>query len=264
VEAADTDYGGLPDQPGRRRSPLLAVGVVVLIAAAVVIAAVVLSGNDDEPVGEAASMSSAAVATTGTTEPAATTTAPAPPAWTVADDQLPAYISEPLFYESGTTEGDIEIAYVNAEIASIRAVAKPDTIEPELDQYQTGYALAATEDSRQILLEDGQVVEAGGLTRVEIEGITVVGTNEADVDSCYLAHSLSIVVADPSDVVETIRTVHSIQRMVLGDDGQWRLSESLTTIQHVDGFGSCVDVTLTPVQPDGDPPTGDGSAGATG
>lgn len=56
-----------------------------------------------------------------------------------------------------------------------------------------------------------------------------------------------MVVDNPDDVIESLGTSHAINRMVLGPDGQWQNSELVTTIQSVDGFGSCLDVELAPV-----------------
>lgn len=222
-----------------------------------VAAFLLLDGNDDEQAGNSnPTTTGSTTATTPAPEPTSTTTGESP-AWTVANEELPAYITEPVFYEPGTVEAEVEVAYVNAEVSTLRAIAQPTISEPEVALYQTGYALDAIAESRQILLEDGQVIRPGRLTRIEIENVSLLSDTEADVEACYLSHGISAVVDDPSDQIETIGTLHATYRMVRSSEGQWQLSELQTVIQDVDGFGACLDVTLTPVDPGAAPEASD-------
>jgi hypothetical protein len=248
--AADDDYGDLDDHlTPSRPLPWVVAGVALLAACGFMVFVIIGGDSSDQADGTSSSFGPTS-SSPSTTEAIDTTSNTEPPAWAVSgDNELPPYITDPVFYEPGTAEAAVEVAYVNAEISSLRALAEPIVPEPEVEQFQTGFALNAIEQSRQILLEDGQFIVPGELTRIEIEDITVIDENEADIESCLLAHSISIVTADPSDQLETIRTLHTKQRMVRNADGQWQLSELVATIQDVNGFGSCLDVGLTPVDP---------------
>ncbi|MGF1599250.1 MAG: hypothetical protein ACFCVK_20440 [Acidimicrobiales bacterium] len=51
---------------------------------------------------------------------------------------------------------------------------------------------------------------------------------------------------------EDIATYHAIERFVQAPSGQWQSSQVVRTIQKVEGFGECLDVTLEPTElPDG-------------
>jgi hypothetical protein len=99
------------------------------------------------------------------------------------------------------------------------------------------------------LVEDGQAIVPGSLTRIEIEDVTILTDSEAEVEACHLYHDFSVVASDSSDRVETISTLHGVFRVVRDvASGRWQVSELLTVIQDTDGFGACLDVTLTPVE----------------
>jgi hypothetical protein len=251
VGAADRDYGDLTDHvgPPRRLPPVLVAAVAVLAIGGIALY-LATGGEGDQAASAPSTTDGTAAPTAPTTEAASTSTTEAGPAWTLPDDELPGYVSEPLFYEPGTVEAEVEVAFINAEVASLRALAQPSVTVPVVARYQTGFALKATEDSRQILLEDGQFIQTTSFSRIEIEDVSLVSETEADIEACFLSHSFSIVVDDPEDQVESLGTLHSVQRMVRDANGQWQLSELLTVIQDVEGFGTCLDATLTPVDPD--------------
>jgi hypothetical protein len=251
VGEADDGYGDLNDQLTPSRPLRWVGGAAAALAAVGLITYLALGRTDDgQADGAATNPSVTTTAAVTTSEPDMTTTTSAAPALTVGEDELPQYITEPIFYGPGTVEAEVEVAFVNAEVASLRALAQPSVIEPEVEQYQIGFALKATEDSRQILLEDGQIIQPTSLSRIEIENVSLVSDTEADIEVCFLEHSFSIVVDDPTDQIESLGTLHSVQRMVRNTEGQWQLSELLTIIQDVEGFGACLDANLTPVDPD--------------
>lgn len=244
-------YGHL-DHPRRRRR-LPAIGwiaiVTVLVAAAVIWWST--AGSDDTP---APATTTSALSTTEPTAASASTTASStseasaavPPAgWAIGGELVP-YVTDPVYYPAGSTEGDVEVGFVNSVIATARANANPSAEEPELAYWQTGFSLKATRDSQKILAEDGQVIVSGPLTRVEVEKVTVVGDGEADIEYCALLHDFNIVVANPTDRVESLGTLHAVERLVRADDGHWQSSERIQTIQNVDGIGSCLDVKIEP------------------
>lgn len=239
------------DQPRRRRR-LPTIGWVA-IAAVIVVGAVAwwaAAGTDDEPpatttttvtpITTEPSSVSASTAPGGTAD---TTPAAPPEGWAIGGELVP-YVTDPVYYPAGSTEGDVEVGFVNSVIATARANANPSAEEPELAYWQTGFSLKATRDSQKILTEDGQVIVSGPLTRVEIERVTLVGDGEADIEYCALLHDFNVVVANPTDRVESLGTLHAVERLVRAADGHWQSSERIQTIQNVDGIGSCLDVKV--------------------
>jgi hypothetical protein len=252
----DPGYGDLQSTPpkGRWRTYLAGLGTVTLLVGGGWL--LWPSGDDDSTASEqsqttVASPSTADQDQTGDsgTEPGATdsTVGEDDQAWDLVEsDELPDYVTEPVFYEAGTVEAEVELAYVNSVIATIHALANPAEEVPEVAYWQTGFALRATNDTRAILLDKRQVVLPGPLTRIEIEAITLTSPTEADVEVCHLLNDFNVRIDDPADRVEYIGTLHGINRLVLSPDGHWQETELVETIQDVEGFGACLDATLTP------------------
>lgn len=254
-------YGDLDDRRGSggpgRSWVVLVVSIIILGGAA--LGAYAVFSRDSDEVSPATTTTSAVShptepeATTPTVEetsPQSTTTEEVEidiGGWQLGSDDVPAYAEAPIYYPVGSPEGDVELGFVNGEIATIRALANPGVEEPELAYWTTGFSLKAARDTQAILDEDGQLLIPGPLTRIEIENITLRSDSEADVEYCTVFHDYSVVVDDPSDLLESVITRHAIDRLTLGPDGQWQSSEAVSEIQVVDGFGSCLDVELTPV-----------------
>ena len=170
-------YGSLDrarqSRPGRalRWSLLAAVVVAVLGAGAWLLRPG--SEADSSYATTAPTTSATTTASTPTTAASVgTTTVPEPPAGWAIGGELVDYVDQPLFSEPGTPEAGVEIAFVNSEIATSRALANPSFEEDELAVWQTGVALAGTRDSMRVLVERGQVLLTGPLSRLEVEKIT--------------------------------------------------------------------------------------------
>lgn len=243
-------YGSL-DRPGRRRVP--AAAWIALAVVAVVIGAVIwwASSTGDGGSADPGTTTPAAPATTAPVTTAVPTTGPAstvaPPAGWGLGGELTGYVTAPRYYKAGTTEGDVEVAFVNSVIATARANANPTVEEPELTYWQTGLSLKATRDSQRILAQDGQVIVTGPLTRVEIEQVTLRSSTEAELRYCALLHDYNVVTANPADKVESLGTLEAVERLVRAGDGHWQSAEKIQTIQNLDGFGACLKAEAVPV-----------------
>ncbi len=245
----DGGYGRL-DQPRRRRPSTLGWIIVAAVLVAAVLGWFAFIGTDTGPpaattAATTAPTLTATAATPTATEPLTSGSALAPFGWAIGGD-LADYITEPVVYGVGTVEGDVEVAFVNSVIATARANANPTAEEPELAYWQTGFSLRATRDTQRILVEDGQVIVPGPATFIEIENVTLRGDDEADLEYCALLHDYNVVVANPDDRVESLGTLHAVERLVRAADGHWQSSELIRTIQNVDGFGACLDGRLVP------------------
>lgn len=174
-------YGDL-DQPRRPNSGnrlLLWIAAAIALAVAGVVAFLVFSGGDPEPEASPATTTATTARSSSTTvEETTSITEAAPPVsieingWQLTNDDegLPDYATAPIIYDEGTIEGDIELGFVNSEIASIRSAANPTAEEePALTFWKTGFTLRAARQVREILAEDGQALLPGAADRLEIE-----------------------------------------------------------------------------------------------
>ncbi len=251
------DLDGRPGGPGRSHRWLVLVAVLALAGLAIASVAVFANGKDDEA-SPSTTVPTTQASTTASTSTTVADVVPEPTdapvevevnGWQLSNEvsELPEYVDTPILYEEGSVEGAIEVGFVNSEIASMRALANPSIEEPELSFWKAGFTLRAARDVQAILVEDGQVIIPGALTRVEIEDITIRSETEADVEYCTLIHDYNVVTENPEDQVESVTTRHAINRMTVGPDGQWQNTELVSEIQIVDGPGPCLDVELTPV-----------------
>lgn len=245
-----------PRQQGR--SYVLA-GVVVVAAAIGFWLAFGRDANErgGEPAASTEPTVTVAAPTTGiTTTPTESTPATSAPdaGWSIGGDLI-GYVDEPQYATPGTPEAGVEIAFVNGEIATSRALANPAVEEPELAYWQTGLTLSGTRDTMRLLAERGQAIVTGPLSRLEVEKITMVSDSEAELEYCSLDHSINVVKDGSAADQETIETFHAVDRFMRTADGHWQSTQNVRIIQDVEGFGDCLDVTVQPAQPQGSPPT---------
>lgn len=158
---------------------------------------------------------------------------------------LPGYVTEPMVYEPGTPEGDVEVAYINSEIATTRALAMPELVESEGSFWSVGYNLQGREDLRQILLDEGWRTVPGELSQIEIENIRIVEGDVAEVEVCSLDDSITFSALDPAiEPAKALTTVHAVMRMVRGSEGQWQTSEQVSLLSEIEGVGDCLDIEV--------------------
>ncbi len=251
-------YGSLDREPGRSgggtRVLLALLGVVALIG----IVWWLVGGTKSDEAGTTTTVSTSQPATSGpaatgtsstTAETTASSSAEAPAGWSIGGDLID-YVTEPIYSIPGSPEAAVEIAYVNSGVATARALANPGNEEAELTYWQTGNTLAGTRDGMRLLAEKGQTVVTGPLTRLEVEKVTFLSETEADLEYCALLHDYNVLVDGSAPAQESLSTFHAVGRFVRAPDGHWQFSETVRTIQDVDGIGQCLDVTVerdTPV-----------------
>jgi len=203
--------------------------------------------DETQPVETTAVESVSAAAPTTTTAPATTTTeeayaGPADEVWRF-NDELPEYITEPKGYPTGSTEGDVEVAFVNARIAATRAFADPSIEEPQVVRWKTGFSLKATRDLQAILLEKEWRTVPGELSQIEIESITIIDGQAAQVRACLLEEATTYALNDPDNFASRVRTQHFVVEVIKNPDG-WQESELVEMIDDFEGVGTCVDMEV--------------------
>lgn len=190
--------------------------------------------------------------TTTTTEPAEESTTSTTLYGGVADaayeyelgEGLPDYVTEPRRYSPGTIEGDVEVAYVNSQVATMRSFAHPATEEPGVVEWKTGFALDSNRNLTEILVEERWRTVPGELTQIEVEQVSLVGDGTAHVEVCDLSDSTTYAIDDPEIQTSELVTQQLVMEMVLGAEGRWQVSELIEVLSEFEGIGECLDIEV--------------------